>query len=323
MSTKDSLLSYLKADKGNWISGESLSQKIGITRSAVWKNIRTLREEGYGIESSPKKGYLLSKVSEMLLPGEIREGLDTKVFGKREIIHFKETDSTNARAKDFAIQGAPEGTLVVSERQTAGRGRKGRIWFSPPEAGIFASLILRPTLPPNEAPKITFVTAVAAAEALLHLTSLDVSIKWPNDILVNGKKIAGILTEISTEMDAIDYVVVGIGMNINNPGFPDDIRERATSILIETKERFPRVRIVREYLRRQEAYCSRLKTSGFAPILTRWKELADIIGKQIKVEMIDKTYVGEVEDIDPEGVLILKDGKGVSHRIFSGDVTFI
>ena len=323
MSTKDSLLSYLKADKGNWISGESLSQKIGITRSAVWKNIRTLREEGYGIESSPKKGYLLSKVSEMLLPGEIREGLDTKVFGKREIIHFKETDSTNARAKDFAIQGAPEGTLVVSERQTAGRGRKGRIWFSPPEAGIFASLILRPTLLPNEAPKITFVTAVAAAEALLHLTSLDVSIKWPNDILVNGKKIAGILTEISTEMDAIDYVVVGIGMNINNPGFPDDIRERATSILIETKERFPRVRIVREYLRRQEAYCSRLKTSGFAPILTRWKELADIIGKQIKVEMIDKTYVGEVEDIDPEGVLILKDGKGVSHRIFSGDVTFI
>ncbi|MBW1780557.1 MAG: biotin--[acetyl-CoA-carboxylase] ligase [Deltaproteobacteria bacterium] len=323
MNTKTRLLSYLKEEKGTWISGESLSRRIGITRSAVWKSISRLREEGYGIESSPNKGYRFLRVSEMLLPSEIGEGLDTKVLGKRDIIHYKETGSTNARAKELASRGAPEGTLVVSEAQSQGRGRKGRIWFSPPQTGIYASLILRPAMPPNEAPKITLLTAVSAAETLLHLTILDVRIKWPNDILVNGKKIAGILTEISTEMDTIDYVVVGLGMNVNNTFLPDDINETATSILIETGERFPRVEIVREYLRRQETYYRVLTTSGFEPILGRWKELANIIGRQIKVEMIDKTYVGTVEDIDPEGVLILKDMKGASHRIFSGDVTLV
>lgn len=171
-------------------------------------------------------------VSDRLLPGEIVEGLDTEVLGRKEILHFEETDSTNARARELADQGAPEGTLVVAERQTQGRGRKGRIWFSPPGAGIYASLILRPSIPPHEATRITFVTAVAAAEALLHLTDLNVRIKWPNDILVNGKKVAGILTEISTERGAVDYAVVGLGMNVNTPGFPDDISERATSILI-------------------------------------------------------------------------------------------
>ncbi len=323
MNTKARLLSYLKEEEGTWISGESLSRRIGVTRSAVWKSISNLREEGYGIESSPNKGYRFFRVSEMLLPDEIGEGLDTEVFGKREIFHFRETGSTNARAREFAIRGAPEGTLVVSERQSQGRGRKGRIWFSPPQTGIYASLILRPSMPPNDAPKITLMTAVSAAEALLHLTELDVRIKWPNDILIKGKKIAGILTEISTEMDAIDYVVIGLGMNVNNPDFPNNISERATSVLIETGVRFPRVRIVREYLRRQETYYRVLKTSGFAPILRRWKELADIIGQRIKVEMIDKTTIGYVEDIDPEGVLILKDMKGASHRIFSGDVTLM
>lgn len=262
-------------------------------------------------------------VSDRLLPGEIVEGLDTEVLGRKEILHFEETDSTNARARELADQGAPEGTLVVAERQTQGRGRKGRIWFSPPGAGIYASLILRPSIPPHEATRITFVTAVAAAEALLHLTDLNVRIKWPNDILVNGKKVAGILTEISTERGAVDYAVVGLGMNVNTPGFPDDISERATSILIETGKRFPRTDLLREYLRRQEATLRRLRTSGFEPILRRWKGLADTIGKEIRVEMMDRSYVGWVEDIDSEGVLILKDRKGASHRIVSGDVVLL
>jgi len=262
-------------------------------------------------------------VSDMLLPSEIVEGLDTEVFGRKEIIHFRETDSTNARARELADQGAPEGTLVVAERQTQGRGRKGRTWFSPSGAGIYASLILRPSIPPNEATRITFLTAVSAAEALLHLTDLNVRIKWPNDILVNGRKLAGILTEISTERGAVDYAVVGLGMNVNTPAFPDDIRERATSILIETGKRFPRTDLLREYLRQQEAYLRRLRTSGFEPILMRWKELTDSIGRQIRVEMTDKTYVGWVEDIDPAGILILKDKEGVSHRILSGDVVLL
>jgi BirA family biotin operon repressor/biotin-[acetyl-CoA-carboxylase] ligase len=262
-------------------------------------------------------------VSDILLPCEIVEGLDTEVFGRKEIIHYRETDSTNARARELADGGAPEGTLVVAERQTRGRGRKGRAWFSPPGAGIYASLILRPSMPANETTRITFLTAVAAAEALLHLTELDVRIKWPNDLLVNGKKIAGILTEINTERGALDYAVVGLGMNVNTPGFPDDIKETATSVLIETGKPFPRTGILREYLKRQEENLRGLQTSGFEPILRRWKELADTIGRRIRVEMTDKTYVGRVENIDPQGVLILKDREGVSHRIVSGDVALL
>jgi len=259
----------------------------------------------------------------MLLPSEILDGLATEVFGRKEIIHFRETDSTNARARKLADRGAPEGTLVVAERQTQGRGRKGRAWFSPSGAGIYASLILRPSMPANETTRITFLTAVAAAETLLHQTELDVRIKWPNDLLVNGKKIAGILTEVNTEKGALDYAVVGLGMNVNTPGFPDDLREKATSVLIETGKRFPRTGILREYLKRQEENLRRLQTSGFEPILRRWKELADTIGRRIRVEMTDQTYVGWAEDIDPEGVLILKDREGTSHRIVSGDVILL
>ena len=323
MSTKDQVLLYLKERKGDWISGESLSNKIAVSRSAIWKHICKLKEEGYVIESSPKKGYLLQKTSHMLLPHEIREGLDTKVFGKRDIVYFKETDSTNTKAKDLAVRGAPEGTLIISEKQTKGRGRKGRNWFSPSQQGIYISLILRPTIPPSEAPKITLLTVVAVAETMLSLTQLEVSIKWPNDILVNGKKIAGILTEISTEMDAIDYIVVGLGLNVNTPSFPDDIREKATSIFIETGRHFPRVRLIREYLKWYEKYYEILKKIGFEPIIKRWKGLTNIIGHQIIVEMIDRKYMGVVQGIDKDGVLILKDSKGTSHRIFSGDVTLM
>ncbi len=151
------------------------------------------------------------------MPNEILDSLDTRIFGKRNIDYFMEIDTTNTRAKDLAAEGAPEGTLVIAEKQTKGRGRKGRSWFSPLGHGIYTSFILRPAMPPSGAPRITLMTAVAIAEALLSLMQLEVRIKWPNDILVNGKKLAGILTEISTEMDAINYIVVGIGLNVNTP----------------------------------------------------------------------------------------------------------
>ena len=323
LSTKDQLLSYLKAAGGKWVSGESLSNKLTVTRSAVWKQVAKLREEGYVIASSPKKGYLLRKTSPMLLPNEIREELATEVFGKRDIVYFKEIDSTNTRAKELADQGAAEGTLVISEKQTNGRGRKGRSWFSPSQGGIYASLILRPSIPPSEAPKTTLLTAVAVAETLLSLTRLKVSIKWPNDILVSGKKIAGILTEISAEMDAIDYIVVGLGLNVNTPDFPGDIRDKATSILIETGRHFPRVKIIKEYLKQYEKYYEIFGRIGFEPIITRWKELTNIVGRWITVRATNTEYTGEVHDIDNDGVLILKDSAGKLHRIVSGDVSLV
>ena len=320
MSTKNQILAFLKESKGNWISGESISRSLSVSRTAIWKHIQKLREDGYLIESSPKKGYLLKKTSHLLLTHEIREGLSTEVFGRRDILYFGETDSTNTRAKALADQGAPEGTVIVAEKQTDGRGRKGRNWFSPSREGIYVSLILRPGISPDEAPKTTLLTAVAVAEALISLTRLKVNIKWPNDILISGKKIAGILTEIKAEMDAIDYIIVGLGLNVNTPDFPDDIREKATSILIETGAPFSRVRVIKEYLKQYERYYKIFGSIGFDPILARWKTLSNIIGQQITVESMGTEHTGQVQDIDKDGVLILKDNSGQYHRIFSGDV---
>lgn len=323
MAIKDQIILYLDEKKGNWVSGESLTKKLAVSRSTIDRHITQLKSDRYPIESSPKKGYLLQKTSDVLTPREIRAGLETKVLGKRDIAYFTETDSTNTRAKDLAVRHAPEGSLVLSEKQTKGRGRNERNWFSPSRDGIYLSLILRPTIPPREAPVITLLTAVAVAETLLSLTRLKIAIKWPNDILVSGKKLAGILTEISTQGDSIDYVVVGLGLNVNTPRFPDDIRDKATSMLIETGKRFSRVKVIREYLKWYEAYYEVFKNIGFEPIRKRWRELTNMIGRQITVQMIDKGYSGEVQDIDKDGALIITDRTGKSHRIIFGDVTVI
>jgi BirA family biotin operon repressor/biotin-[acetyl-CoA-carboxylase] ligase len=325
MSTRQQLLIYLKEGKGTWVSGEFLAHKMAVSRSAVWKHIGSLKDDGYVIESARKKGYLLRQTSDLLLANEIREGLNTNVFGKGEIIYFRETDSTNVRAKYLAGDGAPEGTVVVAEKQTQGRGRKGRTWFSPSSEGIYTSIILRPPISPNEAPKLTLMASVAVAEALLSLTSLKINIKWPNDILINGRKVAGILTEISTDMDRIDYVVIGVGVNVNTPrqGLHPDIRQTATSILMETGKPFPRIALLRAYLEWLEIYYETFKTKGFDPILNRWKNLADIIGRRISVDLMDRVRVGEVLDIDKDGFLILHDREGSIERIISGDVTLL
>jgi len=322
-TTKDKLLLFLKKNQGNWVSGELISNNLSVSRAAIWKHIRKLKEEGYIIESSPKKGYLLSKASDPITADEIRQGLSTKVFGKKDIIYLNETDSTNTRAKELAAQGAPEGTLVIAEKQTEGRGRRGRSWFSPPGGGIYFSLILRPVLSPTETPRITLMTAVVLAETLISLMKLKLRIKWPNDILVNGKKLAGILTEISTEMDEVNYIIVGLGLNVNTQleDLPREIKKTATSILIETGKQFPRVKLIQHYLKLYEKYYDMFKKNDFEPIMKRWRELADIIGKQIRVDVIGKTHIGKVVDVDNDGVLILKDNQGKLQRIFSGDAT--
>ena len=323
--TREVLLNYLKEGPGRWISGQFLGERLAMTRSAVWKQVGALKEEGYVIESSSRKGYRLCEVPDLLLIREIRDGLATHTLGQTEARYYRQTDSTNLRAKALATQGAPEGTLVVAEEQTQGRGRRDRSWFSPPQQGIYASLILRPSIPPNEAPRMTLLSSVAAAEALLALTSLDVKIKWPNDILVNSMKIAGILTEISTGMDTVDYMIVGLGLNVNIPAdcFPREIRHQATSILAETGAPFPRVVLLRRYLEYYESYYDIFKIKGFDPVMNRWKSLTNMMGRRIMVQMVGRQHVGEVFDFDQDGFLILRDDRGESIRIFSGDVTFL
>ncbi len=325
MNTKGRLLSQLKAKNGGWISGEVLSGEFGISRAAINKHVQKLREEGYVIESSTKKGYILKASTSRLLANEICEGLNTKVFGKERVVHFNETDSTNIRAKELAIKNAPEGTVVIAERQTAGKGRKQRSWFSPAGYGIYASLILRPPIPPSDAPGITLMTAVAMADALVLLTRLPIEIKWPNDLLIRGKKIAGILTEISTEMDSIDYIVVGLGLNVNTPPelFPKSLRKTATSILIESGGNFSRIKILKTYLERFEDYYEMVTRGEFGPIMVRWKEFATVIGKRVLVEEIGRKYSGMAEDVDDTGVLIVRDDQGTFHRVFSADISYL
>lgn len=321
MATKDLLLALLKEAKGDWVSGESLSAGLSVSRSAIWKHIRSLREEGYLIRSSSGKGYLLEKASSLLLPEEIREGLATRFLGKKDIHHFREIISTNTTAKELADNGAAEGTLVVSEMQTGGKGRLGRKWFSPPGEGIYLSMILRPTVSPAEAPRMTLMTAVAMAEALHAGTGLHVSIKWPNDIIFGGKKLAGILTEISTEMDAVEYMVIGVGLNVNTVSFPAELQERATSLRIETGKIHSRSDLIKVFLKWFEGYYALFQQGDFKPILDRWKHYSHIAGRRIRVETIGEEYDGTALDVDRDGFLIVEDDDGRIHRIYSGDIT--
>ena len=323
MSTKEAILSCLAEESGRWVSGERLSRRLGLSRAAVSKHVRSLRQMGYVIESRPKRGYALRERSPDLLPGEIRHGLQTAVFGKQEIQYFVETDSTNTCAKALALEGAPEGTLVAAEAQTGGRGRLGRAWYSPPGQAVYLSLVLRPRMSPLDVPKITLIAAVAAAEAVRTISPVAVRIKWPNDLLVRGKKIAGILTEAGTEADVIGYVIVGLGLNVNTEGFPEPIRNTATSLFLETGTRFSRAQLVREYLTRFEEAYERTSREGFAPIIERWKTLSDAMGRRVAVEMLEERLVGRVRDVDADGFLVVEEDGGAIRRVFSGDVFYV
>ena len=225
----------------------------------------------------------------------------------------------------IADRGAPEGTVVVAEAQLKGKGRRGRSWFSPAGEGIYVSVILRPRVPPSEAPQLVLMAAVAAAEALLAQAAIPVSVKWPNDILVGGKKIAGILTEMRLAGDRIDHVVIGMGVNVNTPaeGLPREIAAIATSLCAVTGRTFPRTGLLRAYLEKLEGWYTLFQERRFEPIRERWLEIARIIGKQVKIAGVDRTYEGEVVDIDPTGFLLLKSADGGIQRILAGDVSMI
>lgn len=322
MSTRDKLLLMLKNNQDTWISGENLRKDLGISRNAVSKHMKILREQGYDINSATNKGYRLSTGSDVISPHEIKQGLLTHVMGKQDIVCFKETESTNTEAKHLANKGALEGTVVIAENQISGRGRLGRSWFSPKGKGIFLSVIVRPRLSPMEAAGITLMTAVALAETLISETGITPTIKWPNDILVNNKKLAGILTELSTDMDVVNHLVVGVGLNVNTRAtdFPDDIKPIATSVYEETGKTWPRKRIIQLFLKEFEKFYTTMVEGNFQAIMERWKELSCITGKEITVNMINSKITGKVLDVDMEGVLILKESNGTVHRILSGDI---
>jgi BirA family transcriptional regulator, biotin operon repressor / biotin---[acetyl-CoA-carboxylase] ligase len=317
---KETVLAVLKGHSGRYISGEELSRRLQVSRTAVWKHIGGLRDEGYDIESSPRLGYRLVSVPDLLLPSEVRDGLRTAVLG-REMVHYHTADSTNRLARELAANGAPEGTLVVAERQTGGRGRLGREWQSP-TGGIWVSLILRPALPPYQAQLFTLLAAVAAAEATAETTGLVPGIKWPNDLLVNGRKLVGILTEVSAEMEQVNYLVLGLGLNANvpAPAFAEELKESATSLLVETGSPVSRAGWLRSFLEHFEAgYCS-AQQEGFADMLSRWRRYSVTLGRPVRVTVGERSREGIALDISEQGALLVRTDEG-TEMFLAGEVT--
>ncbi len=304
------------------ISGEQLAKRFSISRTAVWKHIKALRQKGYQINSSPRLGYSFVKGTNLLLREEIGSGLETSVIGK-SIVHFDEVASTQLAAEKLASSGAEEGTVVIAEKQTSGRGRRGRSWVSPSGGGVYLSIILRPNLMPSQIVQIPLISGVAAVKAIKRVTQLQPTIKWPNDIFINERKVAGILTEMSCEIDKVNYVVLGIGVNVNTPGpLLDDLTGGiATSLAHEIGEPVSRVRFVQCLLNELEAAYMKFLASGFSPIRQEWKESNNTIGSWVKISEGQDEFEGEAIDIDDEGFLLVRKVNREVRRIVSGDVS--
>lgn len=316
------VLEVLKQKGPNYVSGEVIAQNLNISRTAIWKHVRSLRKDGYIIESCHRLGYQYKGNPDKLLPTEILHNLKTSLFGK-DIIHFQEIGSTQDVARTMAVRGAPEGTLIVTEGQTHGRGRMGRVWISPQGVGLYASLILRPRISPSDAPKMTLMAAVAIANAIETTSSLKAQIKWPNDVLVGGKKVAGVLTEIDAEMDMTHAVILGIGVNVNNDVFPQALRDRMTSLKVETGKEISRLGLLQTLLLELENLYQGFAKKGFCFLLDLWKKKDMTIGAPVKVVLMGREIMGQAMDIDCEGALLLRDEKGDNHRILSGDLTLL
>ncbi|MBU4227910.1 biotin--[acetyl-CoA-carboxylase] ligase [bacterium] len=315
------ILKFLREKE--YISGEVLAQKLGISRVAVWKQIQRLKDMGYEIIADQNLGYCLISRPDLLIPQEVQRRLFTKYIGK-EVYYFPELKSTNIIAKEKALhraEGINEGTLIIAERQSAGKGRLGREWFSP-AGGIWLSIILYPQLPPSYIPRITLMTAVAVVKAIKMCVQIEPQIKWPNDILINEKKVCGILTEMSAELDIINWVVVGIGINVNidHRKFPEDIQENTISLKEVLGKEVLRVKMVQIFLQEFEKYYESLKRREFSSILKEWKLYSHTLGRKIRVDMGERIVTGEAVNINEEGALILKKENGELVEIISGTI---
>lgn len=321
MSSREVILDCLRSKKGVFVSGEELGGRLGISRVAIGNHIRKLREQGYDIESTVSQGHRLLAEPDLLLPQEICGRLTTQRFG-REIHYLTSTASTSSIAKQKAAEGAPEGAIFITEEQTGGRGRLSRGWFSPAMQGIWFSLVLRPPFAPQEAPKCTLLAAVALCTAIRKESGIACGIKWPNDILCGGHKLVGILTEMNAEMDAINYVVIGIGINVNiaRDAFPEELRDIATSVSMEAGRSVSRLDLLLCVLLELEFWYDKALHDGFAPILDEWRRLSVTIGQEVSVVAPDRSFIGVAENIDDDGALLVRTDTG-QEKVWAGDVS--
>lgn len=319
---KGKILSLLREHSTDYISGQEISTRLGVSRTAIWKHIRSLREAGYEIESHSKVGYRLIETPDRLFGHELAALLKGKVFGQ-QVIYREKVTSTNELAKELAQKGTAQGTVVIAEEQTGGKGRLGRVWYSPPGQGLWFSVILRPEINPVDASKLTLMSAVAVARTIRELTGIPAGIKWPNDVLIDQRKVCGILVEMSAEIDKINYIVVGVGVNVSldEAKIPAEIDGVAISLAELEKLKVTRVELLAALLNNLDNLYEEFLAGKFKEILTYWKEMSITLNRWVRVMSGNEAEEGIAFDLDDDGALILMKEDGSVKRILSGDVS--
>ena len=323
MDTKDSILKQLTDMKGKFVSGEVLSDALGITRTAVWKHIKKLRDEGYEIQSVPKRGYRLDNSPDLFDRSALVSSLHTKTFVK-EIFFLNDTDSTNNELKRLVACGSPEGTVVIAQRQLSGRGRRGRVWSADEGKAITMSILLRPDIAPANIQAITLAASSAVARAIEPFTSIKPEIKWPNDILLSGKKVCGILTEMTAEPDRILSIIAGIGLNVyqKEEDFPDELKETATSIALNSVGPVSRSALASRILEEFEVlYLDFIQRKSTAKFLDIWRSFSGTIGCDIIVYQGEKNWQAKALDVLDDGCLLVETADGSRKAIASGEIS--
>ncbi len=323
MTTDAQILSALRSAENGGVSGAELAQQIGISRAAVWARIEELRQLGFEIEASPHLGYRLLDEPDLLLADDLLARLGrTKVIG-RDIRVFAKTSSTNDVIEKLARDGVKEGVVVFAESQTKGRGRLGRQWVSPARKGLWFSVLLRPDLRPQETTQLTVAAATALWRAIHEQTGLQPEIKWPNDILIQGRKTAGILTELSAELDHVKYVILGLGLDVNMTAteFPADLRKSATSLRIESGKPVLRAELATAILHELDRDYARVCAGRFAAVADEWEERCTTLGRSVSIHFGDRRIRGHAESLDEDGALLVRTEHGHLERIIGGDVT--
>ena len=322
MTSRAKILSLFRTHPDQYLSGQEISRLLNISRAAVWKQVKALRELGFEIEAKHSQGYRLLSAPDLLLAADIEDGLSCQIIGQ-SVISLSETDSTNVQARRLAEEGALEGTVVVADRQSAGRGRLGRRWESPSEVNLYCSILLRPKIPVQQAPQLTFLSAVAVVETLNKVCELSAKVKWPNDILVGGAKISGLLNEMNAETEQIHFVILGVGINLNMIAsqFPEALNYPATSVFLETGNPVDRLIFLRTFLQCLDQHYSEFLQEGFIPIRQRWESYCDMMNMQVMVDQGSGRLRGTVVGLDLDGALRLQLDNGQVERILAGDVT--
>lgn len=316
--TADRILALLYAAPDAFVSGQELSRQLAISRNAVWKQINNLRNLGYAVIAEPSRGYRLQTSVDNLHAAALSQLLGKNRIGQR-IIALQETASTNAIAFKMAEEGEAEGTVILAEHQTGGKGRLGREWASPAGVNLYCSIILRPPIQPVAAPQLTFLSVIAVARAVEKLTPLQTRIKWPNDLLINGRKVAGLLNEMSAETDKVNFVILGIGVNLNmrQEQFPAALRHPATSLFLESGTKVDRTEFTRVLLQELDTLYTVFLAQGYTPARREWLERSNLLGAVVTVTDNGLTRTGTVTGINEYGALLLDSGE----PIFSGDVS--